>query len=422
MQKITFTTNVGKNTLKYLKLLLQSLKMNLDSQEHEILIFVDADNEGTLEYLLGIQKDFTDLRIIKNTVDIPIGYARNKTILTEYAKHDIISYLQSDMVIGPHYDTEILKHVKLGRILSSTRIEPPLHGESAVTITKNFGLHPEEFDFNAWNTFSNSVKRDELTHYFFAPLTYYKEDWLRLGGYDTTFRRSREDSDFVQRCLHADIELIQTFSANVYHFTCVSSRGKDWFNARNVVAQSRVQLQQQADQIELTRFIRKWGNFNHGEKKLFKLDMDLVVKNYTLHQVRSLEPFFSRVWVETETDKLSLLSEYSNLHFAANTLFDISDETWNLHRALYKLEDFDYTIRVGCPADYSIKVIIDFNLVSNQNQFIQNIHQLYDILVDSDIGEYELDGVPVFINKVTTLPTELHANNPSFDYALLTIY
>jgi hypothetical protein len=135
---------------------------------------------------------------------------------------------------------------------------------------------------------------------------------MRLGGYDTTFRRSREDSDFVQRCLHADIELVQTFSANVYHFTCVSSRGKGWFDQQNAEAQSRVQLQQSADRIELNRFIRKWGNFNHGEKKLFKLDMDLVVKNCNHQTILSLEPFFSKVWVENEEQKTSLLSEYKN--------------------------------------------------------------------------------------------------------------
>jgi len=422
MQKITFTTNVAKNTLEYTKLLLESLKTNLDSNEHEILIFIDSDNEHTLEHLLSIKHEFTDLNIIKNTLDIPIGYARNKTIITEYAKHEIISYLQSDMVIGPHYDTEILKHVKKGRILSSTRVEPPLHGQSPVTFTENFGLHPSEFDFAKWNAFSNSVKRDELIDYFFAPLTYYKEDWMRLGGYDTTFRRSREDSDFVQRCLHADIELVQTFSANVYHFTCVSSRGKGWFDQQNAEAQSRVQLQQSADRIELNRFIRKWGNFNHGEKKLFKLDMDLVVKNCNNQTILSLEPFFSKVWVENEEQKTSLLSEYKNLHAVANTLYGISAEDWNSYQHLYKLENFDYIIQVGEPTDYSIKITIDFNNILNQNQFLPNIQNLYDMLIDSDVGEYELDGVLVSVKNVKVLPIEIQVNNPKFDYNLLTIH
>ena len=422
MQKITFATNVGKNTLEYVKLLLKSLKINLDNNEHEILIFIDTDNEHTLEYLRSIKDQFTDLKIIKNDLNVPVGYARNKTILTEYAKYDIISYLQSDMVIGPHYDTEILKHVKKGRILSSTRIEPPLHGESPVTITKNFGLHPDEFDFDGWNSFSDSVKREELVDYFFAPITYYKEDWMKLGGYDTVFRKSREDSDLVQRCLHANIELVQTFSANVYHFTCVSSRGKDWFNKQNAEAQLKVQLQQYADRIELNRFIRKWGNFNHGDKKLFKLDIDLVINNYNLETVMQLEPFFARVWLENKQHKLSLLSAYENLHSIANKLWAFSEDEWNSYKHLYKLENFDYILNVGQPDEYSIKVIIDASKLSNQNQFISNLQSLYDMLIDSDVGEYELDGVMISIKNIKVLPTEITAANPKFNYNLLTVY
>ena len=47
MEKITFATNTGPNTLEYTKLLLKSLKENLDSDEHEILVFIDKDNDGT---------------------------------------------------------------------------------------------------------------------------------------------------------------------------------------------------------------------------------------------------------------------------------------------------------------------------------------------------------------------------------------
>ena len=117
----------------------------------------------------------------------------------------------------------------------------------------------------------------EIVDYFFAPYTFHKETWMKIGGYDTMFRRAREDSDFVQRCLHAGINLKQTFSAVVYHFTCVSSRGKNWFDKNNQEAQRRVELQKIADGIEIRRFLQKWGNFNHGEPKLNKIDMDLVL-------------------------------------------------------------------------------------------------------------------------------------------------
>jgi hypothetical protein len=422
MEKITFTTNVGKNTLEYVKLLLESLKVNLDGDEHEILIFIDSDNENTLEYLLSIKNDFKDLKIIENKLPVPIGYARNKTILTEYAKHDIISYLQSDMVVGPHYDTEILKHIKRGRILSSTRVEPPLHGESPVTITKNFGIHPSEFNLEKWNEFSISNKTDKLINYFFAPISYYKQDWLALGGYDTVFRRSREDSDFVQRCLHADIELVQTYSANVYHFTCVSSRGKNWFDTTDVEAQRRVEMQQYADVIELRRFIRKWGAFNHGEHALFKLDIDLVPKNYNLQTIANLEPFFTKVWLSSVDEKNSLLNEYVKLHDIANKLHNFSDDDWKAYQHLYRLENFDYIFNVGEPSSFNIKVDIDFANIKNNNQFLLNIQNLYDMLKDCEVGVYELDNIIVTVNAVTSMLTNIKTENPEFDYNLLAVH
>jgi hypothetical protein len=73
--------------------------------------------------------------------------------------------------------------------------------------------------------------------------------------------------------------MIQTWQANVYHFTCVSSRGKNWFDENNQKAKDRVELQKIADGIEIRRFLKKWGVFNHGEQKLKKMDIDLVIKD-----------------------------------------------------------------------------------------------------------------------------------------------
>ena len=126
--------------------------------------------------------------------------------------------------------------------------------------------------------------------------------------------------------------------------------------------------------------------------------------------------------MENEEQKTSLLSEYKNLHAVANTLYGISAEDWNSYQHLYKLENFDYIIQVGEPTDYSIKITIDFNNILNQNQFLPNIQNLYDMLIDSDVGEYELDGVLVSVKNVKVLPIEIQVNNPKFDYNLLTIH
>jgi glycosyltransferase involved in cell wall biosynthesis len=427
MQPISFITNTGANTLDYTKLLLRSLKQNLVGKEHEIIVFIDKDNDGTYEYLKSIKKDFFDLKIVTHKLQGPVGYQRNSNLLVDIAKHDIVSYLQSDMVISPGYDMDILSQIEEDCITSSTRVEPPLHGPSNVVITKDFGTDPTKFDMTEWMQYSVSVKEDKTENYFFAPYTFYKKTWQKIGGYDTIFRRSREDSDFVQRCIHAGIKLKQSFRPVVYHFTCVSSRGKNWFDQTNEEAQKRVELQKIADGIELRRFIQKWGNFNHGEEKLSKLDMDLVIlEDRKLHPMFlvQLEPFFSRVWLRTEDERDAMISIFSNQHEPANELLGFSNEGWEEASKLFRQTDFESIYRVGEPEDFNIKIEVDFSKAQgNQDPFLQNLTRLDKIVgASQEPGMYELGVAKIEIRKVIIASDQyIKVDNPPFDMTLLTI-
>ena len=423
MNQISFVINTAVNELNHIKLLLNSLKLNLDGDEHEILIFIDNDNQGTYEYLKSIKNEFYDLKIITHKLPPCIGYSRNNNLLVELAKHDIVSYLQSDMVISPSYDTDILKELENNTILSATRVEPPLHGESPLTITKNFGTDPIDFNLEEWNNYSLSVKENKNTEYFFAPITFYKNVWLDIGGYDTLFRRSREDSDLVQRCLHKGIKLKQTFNAIVYHFTCTSSRGKDWFKKDNIKAQNRVKLQEQADQIELRRFIRKWGNFNHGTKKLNKIEVDLIIKNCSkipLDFIYNLEPLFSHVWVENESTRKDLLKKTSIEHNFANELLNFTDKQWQVTSKYHNLDNYNsriLLIKDNITID-TIKVEIDGSTLQNTDMEFFNF--MHEILNNYEIGKYEFGNIKINIYNKKTL-NNIICNNPKFNKNILII-
>lgn len=425
-RKISFVTNASKNTLDHIKLLLKSLKENLDNKEHEIIVFIDSDNEGIYDYLKSVKSQYYDLKIVSHKLKPCVGYSRNNNLLVELAKHDIVSYLQSDMVIGPHYDSNLLSELEDNCVLSSTRIEPPLHGYSNYTITENFGTDPNQFDMHKWNSYSNSVKSNRAAEYFFAPITFYKNVWQRVGGYDTLFRRSREDSDLVQRLVQSNIRLIQTWQANVYHFTCVSSRGKNWFDNSNDYANKRVELQKIADRIELRRFIRKWGNFNHGESKLTKFDIDLVVDGtakLNVEQIVEIEPYFSRVWFSREEDRQKAINLTSKEHDPANELLSFSEKDWEDSKPYYNTTDYDSIYKVGEPSEYNIKIKLkDENVSPKNDMFFQYLNHISSIIESSEPGVYELGSaiieikIPVDINK-----DRIKAENPPFDISLLTI-
>jgi GT2 family glycosyltransferase len=390
-------------------------------------VFVDSDNEGTVEYLREQKKYFTDLKIITHKLKPCVGYSRNNNLMVELAKHDICSYLQSDMVISKHYDKNVLDELEKNCILSATRIEPPLHGESEATITKDFGVDPNEFNWNEFIPFAELSKQSKTLEYFFAPFTFYKNVWLEIGGYDTLFRRSREDSDLLQRFKQKGVKIKQTFKANVYHFSCVSSRGKNWFDQSNEEAKKRVELQKTADGIELRRFIQKWGNFNHGEEKLTKLDTDLVIlEDRKLHPMFlvQLEPFFSRVWFRTKEERDAIVSIFSNQHDPANELLGFSLEDWEYAKKFYRQTDFESIYRVGEPEDFNIKIEVDFtNAKGAEDPFLQNLTRLAKILDQStEPGVYELGAAKIEVKSIQMASDQnIKVDNPPFDMTLLTI-
>lgn len=430
MQQISFLINTSINELEHIKLLLNSLQLNLDNKKHEILIFIDSDTDSrdTYNYLKSVKKDFFDLKIITHKLPPCIGYSRNNNLLVELAKYDIVSYLQSDMVISPHYDTDVLNQLEPNTILSATRVEPPLHGESDKTITKNFGLYPKDFNLKEWNIYSPTVKKDKEFNYFFAPLTFYKDTWLNIGGYDTLFRRSREDSDLVQRFIHSGVKLKQTFNAIVYHFTCTTSRGADWFNKQNLEAQNKIKLQEIADQIELKRFIRKWGNFNHGESKLIKYDIDLIIKNSTklpLNFILNIEPLFSHIWLDNDNLKKDILTQLLDEHKYANKLFNFTDQQWSKTSKYHNLDNYISRILVleeDIVMDNLLQgrcnIIIDGNSI--QNTDLELFKNLHIIINEYEEGNYEFGNIKInLINKIPL--NNIIVKNPPFDMNLLKI-
>lgn len=262
MNKITFCINTSKNERPYLELLLQSLLNGIDVNLHDIIVFVDSDNNNVTEMLLAQKGLFPNLTIIKNEGE-PVGYAGNINYMFSKAKTDIVSYLQSDMIVCLDYDKKLLAHIKDNIILCSTRVEPPLHAQqsNAVNFVENYGIVPAEFKYEEFLQFAEANKdHKKITNFFFAPFTLYKHVWNDIGGHDVSFKKSREDSDIALRFSLSGVEFHQCWDAIVYHFTCTSSRGIEWWTQEN---KAKEVIRQQNDHIELKRFVDKWGTFVH---------------------------------------------------------------------------------------------------------------------------------------------------------------
>ena len=102
MDKITFCIP-SKNNCRYLKACIPSIRKNAYRDDHDIIVFVDADNDGTVEWLESV-KDKYNLKYIVNDNDglYGIGKAYDKCI--EESTTDVFMIFHADMMLGKDAD------------------------------------------------------------------------------------------------------------------------------------------------------------------------------------------------------------------------------------------------------------------------------------------------------------------------------
>jgi len=439
---ISFCINTTRFELEYLKLLIYSLQVNLDNKNHEIIVFVENDTEAkdVQKFLLTQKSIFPNLKIIINRLPICVGYANNINIMFSLANNDIVSYLQSDMCIAPHYDTEVLRSLeKLGErtILSATRIEPNLHQTSPEKITKDFGLFPLEIsqNFNRFCEFATQqINHNKITDFFFAPFTLHKTLWLSIGGHDTLFRRSREDSDILYRMAMSGYNIKQCWNAFVYHRSCVSSRGPEWWTERG---KARAALQAQADMIEQIRFVRKWGDFKHNTKfnnADFKYDIGLNIFNNVpsqtdfVHDILTYYPFqtqFKKFHFKDEAVDKKLRVLWSSYHNPANRLLNISDEEWNQYKKYYRTWEYDDIFLSSPIKDTDIIVDFDLSVPNLDPTVIKDISHMINAynIQNVELGSYEIsNGINITFNQLKNrIKENIIVKNPPIDDINFTI-
>ena len=144
MNKVISLIIPSRNTLKYLKWAYTSIRKNL-GYLHEICMADDFSNDGTWEWMKEISEKDKNVKIHRNDGPTRLGHTILYDTLVDMASNDIVMIFHSDMYACPNLDTEMLKHLERGKVVSATRIEPPLHPDGPEKILKDFGIEPEEF-------------------------------------------------------------------------------------------------------------------------------------------------------------------------------------------------------------------------------------------------------------------------------------
>jgi len=368
------------NNLKHLKNVYASIQKH--APQAEVILLDDGSTDGTQDWIQ--QQD-----CIKYRSEERVGHTILYDKGIEMATNEIVGILHADMILGPNYIENLIKHLEPGKVVCATRIEPPLHPEGKEKIIRDFGMDFDTLDIEAFEQFvleSQTEFQDQTTKGMFAPWILYKSDFQAIGGHDPLFAPfPYEDSDIFQRWILAGYELIQSRDAFVYHLTC---RGHRW----------NEQIGKDDDYYKIVseragkNYLRKWGSWIKNDEYQYpiilpKYNIAFVVKNCSGNILEALETWCDRIYIENQDTVDTYIGKEQ-----PNTKFDLTKRV--------------FTLTNNTP-EWENDIVIEFDATQLTPQNFQLLTQMPIIIKDSgEIGEFELD-----IFKVVISHLEEYQNN-----------
>ena len=387
MDKITFCIP-SKSNLRYLKTCIPSIRQNAYRQDHDIIIFVDSDEDRTVDWLEEVKDEYNLTYYVNPKLGESLfGIGKAYDYCIEQSTTEIFMIFHADMMLGPQADYQAYKHLQQGTVVCATRVEPPLHPNNGEKILLDFGMWPEEFKGEEFNTYvQQHLHANKVTNGIFAPWMMYKHDYNLLGGHDEILHSCREDSDIFNRMSLAGYKFIQPWSSLVYHLT---GRGAGSFGGD----QTRHEQWQKDMNKSTLEFIRKWGsNVNHSalmEPIIHpRYNIGYAIDNCNLNILAATEPWCDTIYIAN--DKLRL--QYIEME-QPNTKYNLKDKV-----RTYSFED----------EDKPNNIIVEFDGSKLTNENFQLLQQLPQIVKETnELGQFEIDIFKITIKDLTQYQNNL---------------
>jgi glycosyltransferase involved in cell wall biosynthesis len=329
----------SKNNARYLKWSIPSIRKNSYYKNHEIIIFIDQDNDNTLKWIVE-NKEKYNLKYIINPTSQLFGIGRCYDSCVFYAENDIIMAFHADMWAGKDWDFHSLKYLKENSIVALTRIEPPLHPEQPCKIVKDFGMWPEknieqgfkEEELEKFIEEQKIINKDRYTHGIFAPWIINKKTYIEMGGHDYIFHSAREDSDFFNRCKLNGMDIIQSWESFVYHLTQRGGR-LEYSLTKNSSDWEELMLRSSRE------YTRKWQSFIHNDEYMMPIifpiyNRGLIINgNINENVLQLVEPFFTNIYLEeTDENNKTLIKYVGKGGILDSDILEFNDGEWSKQR------------------------------------------------------------------------------------------
>jgi len=211
------------NNLQYLKLCLKSLKKN-SKYEHDIIIFINEGNDGTLSYVKE-----NNLKFLHSKVNKGVCFAFNESAKIAQTKYLVLAH--DDMYFCPGWDYIFFNELKRINVedffISGTMVQ---NFKSYIYLDcgnshSNFNEDKllKELPKIKFNDFQGSHWQPSL-----VPLT----TWNKVGGFSMEFSPGLgSDPDFNMKLWNLGVRIFKGLGdCRVYHFSSLSLRKKAWNN------------------------------------------------------------------------------------------------------------------------------------------------------------------------------------------------
>lgn len=210
------------NNLPYLKLCIKSLRSN-SSLALQIIVTINEGADGTLEWVQA-QPDIDYVYAEQN-----IGICYGLNIARSLVKAPYLVYINDDMYMLPHWDTEINQEIsKIGHdnfSLSCTMIEPHLTQNPCVLV-KNFGDSYQTFDEQKLLAEYDTLHKDDWNGSTWPPQVLPVDLWDLIGGLSIEYSPGlSSEIDFSMKLWKAGVRCFKGVgSSKAYHFGSKTTR------------------------------------------------------------------------------------------------------------------------------------------------------------------------------------------------------
>lgn len=208
------------NNLEYLKLCVDSIRRH-SRHPHQILVHVNDGRDGTLDWV-------REAGLMHTASPDNIGICLAVNELAALARHELIVYLNDDMVCLPGWDQALLDRAAAQPddlyLLSGTMVEPRFSRNPCV-VHADFGDSAATFRSDDLLAALPGLRRADWSGATWPPTLVHRRWWFRVGGYSSELSPGMSsDNDFSMKLWHAGCRrFVGVGNALVYHFQCKST-------------------------------------------------------------------------------------------------------------------------------------------------------------------------------------------------------